>query len=458
VDVKNTGTRAGEEVVQLYLSEPTSYTPKFAKDLRGFKKVYLEPGETKTVEFTIGPNELYVYSERTKSYEIDPGTYQIRIGGSSDNLIISKSIDIRPHPPKPDLQIANIMTVPRFPLEGDKVIFLATIINRGTGPSPNSVFHEVSFSVDGKFVSRSVALQDSISKGGMALVSGNVGDNNINYWVAGKPGTYTIEAYVDDGKAIGEMIETNNLRSKTLKVYPAPAVNLALRKTVTVSSIEKNGTEGEKAVDGNLVSRWSSQFTDPQWITIDFGTPVQFNEIRLNWEAAYGKEYLVQTSNTNNNSDWRTIFTQTNGVGGLEKLSSLQGDARYLRILGIKRGTQYGYSLFEIEVFNNTISDINEGEEDLPFNFSLSNNYPNPFNPSTKIEYSLPKASNVKIEIYNSLGQLVNVLENSFRNAGRYNLVWNGINSIGNPVSSGIYFYRMSAEGFTLVKKMVLMR
>ncbi len=458
VDVKNTGTRAGEEVVQLYLAEPVSFTPKFVKDLRGFKKIYLEPGETKTVEFILGPNEFYHYSEQSRSYEIDPGTYHVRIGGSSDNLSLSKSFDIRPHPPKPDLQIANIMTVPRFPLEGDKVIFLATIINRGTGPSPNSGFHEVSFSVDGKFVSRSVALQDSISKGGMKLVCGNIGDNNINYWIAGKPGMYTIEAYVDDKKAISEMIETNNQRSTTLKVYSTPAVNLAFRKTVTVSSIEKTGTEGEKAVDGSLGTRWSSLFADPQWITIDFGTPVQFNEVRLNWEAAYAKEYLVQTSNTNNNSDWKTIFSQTNGNGGVEKLSSFQGDARYLRIFCNKRGTQYGYSLFEIEVFNNTTSDVNEGEEDIPFNFSLSNNYPNPFNPSTKIEYSLPKASNVKIEIYNSLGQLVNVLENSFRNAGKYNMVWNGNNSTGDPVSSGIYFYRMSTEGYTLVKKMVLVR
>lgn len=456
VDVKNTGSRAGEEVVQLYLSEPTSYTPKFAKDLRGFKKVYLEPGETKTVQFTIGPNDLYIYSEQSRSYEIDPGTYQIRIGGSSNNLSNSKSIDIRPKTPKPDLQVANIMTVPRFPLEGDKVIFLATIINRGTGPSPNSTFHEVSFSVDGKYVCSSVALQDSIPKGGMALVCGNVGDNNINYWVAGKPGTYAIEAYVDDKNAIKEMIETNNQKSKTLKVYSVPVVNLALRKTVTVSSIEGTGLEGNKAVDGNYGTRWSSQPTDTQWITIDFGTPTQFNEVRLNWEAAYGKEYLVQTSNTNNYSDWKIIFTQTNGSGGFEKMSNLQGDARFLRILGIKRGTQWGYSLFEIEVYNKITSGVNKEEDDLPFNFSLSNNYPNPFNPSTKIEYSLPKASNVKIEVYNSLGQLVNVLENSFRNAGKYNLVWNGFNSIGDPVSSGIYFYRMSAEGFTLVKKMIL--
>ncbi len=455
VNVKNTGLRAGEEVVQLYLSEPTSYTPKFAKDLRGFKKVYLEPGETKTVQFTIGPNELYVYSEQSRSYEIDPGTYQIRIGGSSDNLSISKSIDIRPQTPKPDLQIANILTVPRFPLKGDKVIFLATIINRGTGPSPNSTFHEVSFSVDGKYVSSSVALQDSIPKGGMSLVCGNVGDNSKNYWVAGDPGTYTIEAFVDSKSAIKETIETNNKKAVTLKVYNAPAVNLALKKAVSVSSIEGTGLEGNKAVDGNYGTRWSSQYTDPQWITIDFGTATQFNEIRLSWEYANGKEYSIQVSDDNLN--WTNIITQTNGSGGFEKYN-VQANARYLRIYGTKRGTQYGYSLFEIEVFNNTTSDVNDTENNLPFNFSLSNNYPNPFNPSTKIEYTLPKSSNVKIEIYNSLGQLVNVLENSFRTAGRYNLVWEGINSFGKEVSSGIYFYRMSAEGFTLVKKMVLMK
>ncbi len=455
VDVKNTGTRAGEEVVQLYLSEPTSYTPKFAKDLRGFKKVYLEPGETKTVEFTIGPNELYVYSEKSRSYEIDPGTYQIRIGGSSDNLSISKSIDIRPHPPKPDLQIANIMTVPRFPLEGDKVIFLATIINRGTGPSPNSVFHEVSFSVDGKFISSSVALQDSIPKGGMALVCGNVGDNNINYWIAGKPGTYTIEAYVDDKKAISEMIETNNQKSRILKVYPAPAVNLALKKAVSVSSIQETGLEGNKAVDGSYGTRWSSQFTDPQWITIDFGTPIQFNEVRLNWETAYGKEYLVQTSNTNDNSDWRTIFTQTNGAGGFEKLSNLSGHARYLRILGTKRGTQWGYSLFEIEVFDNTTSDVNDTENNLPFNFSLSNNYPNPFNPSTIISYQLPISGHVSLKVYDMLGREVATLVDEFQNAGTYNSQFSILNS---QLSSGIYFYTIRAGNFVQTKKMMLLK
>ncbi|NJD21058.1 MAG: T9SS type A sorting domain-containing protein [Melioribacter sp.] len=451
VDVTNTGTRAGEEVVQLYLTETSSYVSKFAKDLKGFKKIFLEPGETKTVEFTIGPNELYIYSQQSRSYEIDPGPYQVRIGGSSDNLSISKTIDIRPHPPKPDLQIANIMTVPRYPLKGDKVIFLATIINRGTGPSPNSTFHEVSFSVNGNYVCSSFSLQDSIPKGGMALVCSNV-DGDVNYWTAGDPGTYSIEAFVS---AINETIETNNKKTVTLKVYNSPPVNLALNKTVTVSSIEGTGLEGSKAVDGNMSTRWSSQFSDQEWITIDLGTTTHFNEIRLNWEYAYGKEYLIQVSN--DNSNWTNIETQTNGNGGYEKFS-VQANARYIRIYGTKRGTQYGYSLYEVQVYNNISSGISEDENNLPFNFSLSNNYPNPFNPTTTIDYTVPKASNVKIEIYNSLGQLVNVLKDSFHEAGKYNLVWNGRNSLGSLVSSGIYFYRMSAEGFTLVKKMILMK
>ena len=67
---------------------------------------------------------------------------------------------------------------------------------------------------------------------------------------------------------------------------------------------------------------------------IDFGTPIQFNEIQLNWEYAYGKEYLIQVSNDNLN--WTTIITRTNGSGGFEKYN-VQANARYLRIYGTKR-------------------------------------------------------------------------------------------------------------------------
>ncbi|MCL4548571.1 MAG: discoidin domain-containing protein, partial [Bacteroidetes bacterium] len=390
----------------------------------------------------------------------DPAPYIFSVGSSSDSIKFSGTLDLRPPNNRlPDLQIANVMTVPRFPVKGDKVIFLATVINRGVWPSPAATFHEISFKVDGQYVCSSVALEDSISKGGMALVCGNVNENNGDYfWTAGDPGTHTIEAVVNPTNNIPETIFTNNTKTASFRVYDAPPVNLALRKTVTVSSIENNNSDyvGSKAVDGNNGTRWSSAWSDIQWIAIDFGSVTTFNRIKLNWEAAYGKQYRIEVSN--DNSNWTTLLTQTNGQGGIEQYN-VSASARYLRIYGTKRGTQYGYSLYEIEVYNlTTPTSVNEKETELPFSFKLSNNYPNPFNPSTTINYEIPRASNVRIEIFNSLGQLVKVLTDSFHQAGKYSSIWNGDDSSGSLVASGVYFYRMSAEGFTLVKKMVLMK
>ncbi|OGU63542.1 MAG: hypothetical protein A2499_13430 [Stygiobacter sp. RIFOXYC12_FULL_38_8] len=466
VDVTNSGTRAGEEVVQFYVGGSTGFITRNKKDLKGFQKIYLEPGQTKTVTFNVTPNELYYFRQQSNSYEIDPGPYTFYVGNSSDNLVFIGKFDIINRPPLPDLQIANVYTVPRYPLEGDKVIFLATILNRGTGPSPKATFHEVSFKVNGKIVSHSIALSDSISKGGMALVCGNVGettDIKTNYWIAGKPGTYTIEAIIDDKSAIAEMVETNNTKTKTLRVYDKPAVNLALKRTVTTTTIKKDSTgnivsslKGDMAVDGNYLTRWSSEFSDPQIFMIDLGAQQAFNQIRITWEAAFGKEYVIETSN--DASIWKKVVEQKNGNGNVEKWN-VNESARYIRLIGTKRGTEYGYSIYEFEVYNQTASAIENGEENLPFNFSLANNYPNPFNPETTIEYTIPKATNVEIKVYDVLGREVTTLVNEFKQAGKYSAKFNISNSErSRGMSSGVYFYRMSTEGFTLVKKMMLLK
>lgn len=455
VDVKNTGTRAGEEVVQFYIGGSTGFITRNKKDLKGFQKVYLEPGQTKTFTFSVTPNELYYFRQQNSSYEIDPGPYTFYIGSSADNLLFTGKFDIINRPPKPDLQIANIYTVPRYPLEGEKVIFLATILNRGTGPSPASTFHEVVFKVNGKIISRSVALSDSIAKGGMALVCGNVGettDNLVNYWIAEKPGTYTIEAIVDDKSAITEMVESNNSKTTTLKVYNQPAVNLALKKKVTYSSAESLDYIGENAVDGNNSSRWSSQFSDPQTYMIDLGAQQEFNQIRITWEAAYGKEYIIETSN--DASIWKKVVDQKNGGGNIEKWN-VKENARYIRLTGTKRATVYGYSIYEFEVYNQTASSVEKEEESLPFNYSLGNNYPNPFNPETVIEYTIPKSSNVELKVYDILGKEIATLVNEFKQAGKYSAKFLIREK---NISSGVYFYRMNTEGFTLVKKMMLIK
>ena len=96
--------------------------------------------------------------------------------------------------------------------------------------------------------------------------------------------------------------------------------------------------------------------------------------------------------------------------------------------------------------------------ENLPDKFNLNQNYPNPFNPSTTIRYKISKSSQIKLTIYNMLGQKIKTLLNLFKNAGEYSAVWDGNNENNNPVSSGIYFYRLEAKGWTSLKKTILIR
>ncbi|MFQ5583194.1 MAG: choice-of-anchor B family protein [Calditrichia bacterium] len=99
-----------------------------------------------------------------------------------------------------------------------------------------------------------------------------------------------------------------------------------------------------------------------------------------------------------------------------------------------------------------------EDRPELPLVFALGANYPNPFNPTTTIPYQLPRASEVKIIVYNMLGQKVRTLLNESKEAGFHSAVWDGRNESGAQVSSGIYLYRIEAGEFRRVRKMILMK
>jgi hypothetical protein len=93
-----------------------------------------------------------------------------------------------------------------------------------------------------------------------------------------------------------------------------------------------------------------------------------------------------------------------------------------------------------------------------PTNYKLYNNFPNPFNPSTKIAFDLPKASHVKLVIYDIVGREVAQVADADYPAGYTELTWNGINKNGVTVSSGVYFYRISTDKWNNVKKMMLLK
>jgi hypothetical protein len=94
----------------------------------------------------------------------------------------------------------------------------------------------------------------------------------------------------------------------------------------------------------------------------------------------------------------------------------------------------------------------------LPDKFELANNYPNPFNPSTTIEFSVPEQSDVKIAVFDITGTLVTELVNEVFGAGTYRTVWNARDNFGSYVASGLYIYRMSAGNFTQAKRMLFIK
>ena len=100
------------------------------------------------------------------------------------------------------------------------------------------------------------------------------------------------------------------------------------------------------------------------------------------------------------------------------------------------------------------------GIDPVAYENRLENNYPNPFNPTTTIKYSVAERGAVTLKIYNAAGQLIRTLvdEEKAPVQGGFTANWNGMNDSGQPVASGVYFYRLTAQNFSQTKKMVLLK
>ncbi|TVZ03240.1 coagulation factor 5/8 type domain-containing protein [Trebonia kvetii] len=125
----------------------------------------------------------------------------------------------------------------------------------------------------------------------------------------------------------------------------------ALNHPATASSLENASFPASAAVDGNTGTRWSSAFSDPQWLQVDLGASQTICEVTLNWEAAYATAFQIQASP--DGTTWTTIYSTTTGTGGNQTLS-VNGTGRYVRMYGTARATPYGYSLWEFGVYTTT--------------------------------------------------------------------------------------------------------
>src|SRR5882724_4729017 len=131
-------------------------------------------------------------------------------------------------------------------------------------------------------------------------------------------------------------------------VTPAAQTLLSQGKPATASSVEGAGFPASAAVDGNAGTRWSSTFSDPQWLQVDLGTTDTVSQVVLQWEAAYASAFQIQASPDANT--WTTIYSTTTGTGGTQTLT-VAGTGRFVRMLGTARATGYGYSLWEFQVY-----------------------------------------------------------------------------------------------------------
>ena len=124
--------------------------------------------------------------------------------------------------------------------------------------------------------------------------------------------------------------------------------NLALHKPCTASGYENVGTVVENATDGDDTSRWGSLHKDGEWIVVDLQQPAALYKLRIHWEAAYASLYTVELSADGEN--W-TYSQDVTSAGGWDDVLLGDRTARYVRITGKKRATQYGISLYEIQAF-----------------------------------------------------------------------------------------------------------
>ncbi|HCS61995.1 MAG TPA: alkaline phosphatase [Microbacterium sp.] len=131
---------------------------------------------------------------------------------------------------------------------------------------------------------------------------------------------------------------------------PVPSTTISKDRPATASSVEDSTMPAASAVDGDEATRWASEEgVDPQWIQVDLGAGANIDRVILKWEAAYATDYRIETSD--DGSNWAVLAEESAGNGGTDEHANLEGTARYLRVSGTARGTDYGYSLYELEVY-----------------------------------------------------------------------------------------------------------
>ncbi|MBN1383402.1 MAG: discoidin domain-containing protein [Elusimicrobia bacterium] len=170
---------------------------------------------------------------------------------------------------------------------------------------------------------------------------------NISFGWGPSPGIKLTEvAKIEFGVAAGEGGK-GKVYFDEFTLVPVSASESTINMKASASSSENNSNIPQNAVDGDMQTRWASEFSDPQWLEVDMEKTVKLIGVTLYWEAAYAKAYDVLISK--NGSEWTNVYTTNESDGNKDDIYFKKTDARYLKIVGKERATDWGYSLFEVK-------------------------------------------------------------------------------------------------------------
>ncbi len=286
--------------------------------------------------------------------------------------------------------------------------------------------------------------------------------------------TYRVNAFNNGGDS-----GFSNEASATTDDNPVdPNVNLALDKPATASST--HGSFASSNInDGDDGTAWGARDQGSDiWARIDLESEQTVGRAIVRWSPTrFATAYEFQISN--DDANWTTVYSTTSGADGDQEFEFSQTEARYVRLL-MTAFNKSAVAVEELEVYAGPAEAVsskrlavsselkNTDQNGTQFTahslqspvhtFSLHQNYPNPFNPTTTIRFSLPKASQVSLMIFNLRGQLVRTLVNDFHAEGAHAYPWDGRDAFNRQVASGTYLYILRAGEFVARKKMTLLK
>lgn len=263
---------------------------------------------------------------------------------------------------------------------------------------------------------------------------------------------YTFDSWNIGGGAnqILKVPATNTTYSATYTASTIGPDNLALKKRTSTSSVT-GANVGARAVDGNNTNtRWESLSSDPQWIQVDLGAVYTVTRVKIFWENAASKNYVIEVSN--DTTDWGTpIKTVVNNSILTNEWTGLVGTGRYIRIYGTARTTIYGHSIYELEVYgalspNQVVASIDDLLLNANEQFVL---YPNPALNEVVLKGYLDNTDDVKVSIYDINEAVVlekKLVKNKNNFEDRLDI---------SQLPSGIYFVKVASETKNIRRKLV---